>query len=452
MMNNSALTTKAKGIGIYFILGLLILLFYYRDILDHEFSKMLFVLPLIGYSLISNYRSTIYLIALLMPLSFGLSTGYIFPIILMIYFVKKKKVPYKTIAFVFVLMFLEYIHYPFYLSNISFDPSIHLNYFSAWFIVAYLLYNLDKDVDVNRFLYFFCIGTIIFSVFVTWHSLKIFDTTGYQLGEARIGVVGMEDELESGKIYLRANPNTLAYFSVTAISVILVQLFRKQINIIFAIFSLIVLVVTGGMTMSRTWFILVGFSVLVFVMMNNRNGFKNVMISLLLLLVLLSIVMKTGDFISLLTERFYGDNTMSGRTGIFEYYNNVFLNNLDIFAIGTGAINYLKILGYRHAIHNGIQQILVCYGVVGFILLMIPFVRRIMVLCKKLSGVGTLMYLLPIIVVVVFLQTIQSIMPHQLLFPLVPAIGVLSLDQHLGSNRIKGNNNLKKHMSNWIAK
>lgn len=77
-------------IALWVLFVLLLLLFYRRDIGNQDFSKMFFVLPIVGYALFAPRQYIVYLLALIMPLSFGLSTGYIFPIVLLFYFLKKK--------------------------------------------------------------------------------------------------------------------------------------------------------------------------------------------------------------------------------------------------------------------------------------------------------------------------------------------------------------------------
>lgn len=95
-----------------------------------------------------------------------------------------------------------------------------------------------------------------------------------------------------------------------------------------------------------------------------------------------------GDYLDVFMDRFKGDKTMSGRTDIFGFYHNAFISNLDIFLIGAGAIHYMDALHYDHATHNGIQQILICYGITGFTMILLPLVMRFNNLRRKMSCVG----------------------------------------------------------------
>lgn len=378
---------RTADFALWGLFVLLLILFYRRDIGNLEFSKMFFIMPLIGYALVAPREYIVYLLAIIMPLSFGLSTGYIFPFVLLIYFIKKRELPVRTIIFIVLLITLEFVHYPFYDFEADMDMSVFLNYFSAWFIVAYFIFNVDNKVDVDKFLFWFCLAIVVLCLFVSWHSLMIFDTTGYEMGEARVGTVGMKGALDDGKIYLRANPNTLGYYSVTAISILLLQIFRKHINTLVAFGMITLLVLTGGLTMSRTWLVLLVFNIIIFLAFNNKKGFKTIFFSGLILLMLAMIVFVSGDLFDIFMERFTGDKTMSGRTDIFGFYSNAFINNLDVFFIGAGAIHYMDALHYDHATHNGIQQILICYGMIGFILIMTPLVKRFNILRKRMGGV-----------------------------------------------------------------
>ena len=378
---------RKAEVALWGLFVMLLFLFYRRDIGNVEFSKMFFILPIIGCALITPREFIVYLLALIMPLSFGLSTGYIFPIVLLIYFIKKHELPIKTVGFVLLIMLLEFVHYPFYDFEAEMDMSVLLNYFSAWFIAAYFIFNSDSKVDVDKFLFWFCIATAVLCIFVSWHSLMIFDTTGYEMGEARVGTIGMKGDLEEGKIYLRANPNTLGYYSVTAISILMLQIYRKRINTWVAFGMITLLVLTGGLTMSRTWLVLLAVNVIIFITSNNKKSLKTILFSGIILFMLAMIVFIAGDFFDLFIERFYGDKTMSGRTEILDFYNDALKNNLDVFFIGAGAIHYMDALHYDHATHNGIQQILVCYGVTGLILIITPLIMRFKRLRRKMGGV-----------------------------------------------------------------
>lgn len=375
-------------IALWVLFVLLLLLFYRRDIGNQDFSKMFFVLPIVGYALFAPRQYIVYLLALIMPLSFGLSTGYIFPIVLLFYFLKKKELPVRTLVFVLALMALEYIHYPFYDFEAKADLSTVLNYFSAWFIVAYFIFHADKKVDIDKFLFWFSLATVILCLFVSWHSIMIFDTTGYEMDEVRVGTVGMKGDLEDGKIFLRANPNTLGFYSVTAISLLLIQIIRKKMNTWIAFGMIALLVVTGGLTMSRTWLVLLVFNVMVFMALSSKNGLKAVLFSFVILGMFALILFFAGDYLDVFMDRFKGDKTMSGRTDIFGFYHNAFISNLDIFLIGAGAIHYMDALHYDHATHNGIQQILICYGITGFTMILLPLVMRFNNLRRKMSCVG----------------------------------------------------------------
>lgn len=420
-------------VALYGIVGWLLLLFYWRDILDQDFSKILFILPIIVYSIIVSSQYIAYLMALLLPLSFGLSTGYIFPIVLIIYFYKIKKFPTNAVLFTVLIIVIELIHYPFYTFTINTEMSTYLNYFSAWFIVAYFVSNIDERVDAKRFLLFFCLAVVILSFFITWHSVIAFDTIGYELEGTRIGDTGIIGAEEDGKIYLRANANTLGYFSITAISILLLLLYRKSVHFSIAILLLAILIITGGMTMSRTWLVLLAFVFFAFLSVNSRGGFKSILLGGIILGLLTILILFTRDYLDIFLERFSGDKTLSGRTEIISFYNDALFNNIDILFSGTGAIHYVKVLNYDHAIHNGTQQVLVCYGLTGFFLLTIPLLMRILKLKKRLNVKGKVLYYTPLIVVLFFLQTIQSINPHQLMFPLIPAIWALSLNNNVGT-------------------
>ena len=95
-----------------------------------------------------------------------------------------------------------------------------------------------------------------------------------------------------------------------------------------------------------------------------------------------------------MTTRFEVDDITNGRTTIFQAYNDFLRDNPSYIPFGAGLLFHRQITELR-AIHNGFQQVLVSWGIVGcfIIAIMIINLYKAASLSKKFEP----MYLLPMI-------------------------------------------------------
>ena len=122
--------------------------------------------------------------------------------------------------------------------------------------------------------------------------------------------------------------------------------------------------------------------------------------------------------------RFEEDNfaTAGGRTDLFKEYNDFMAQNPRYWLAGTGVVHYKEICNCSNSIHNGIQQIYVCHGIIGVLL----FSFVIVGFYKKYHKAKLIQYL-PFIAVFIFDQSIQFLHPHFLMFPFICASCALKL-------------------------
>ena len=411
------------NIILYSLIFFLIFLFYRRDILDLDISKYLFIVPIIVSSLVLPYQYTYSILALIMPLSFGLSTGYLYPILISILYYRKRAYFAIPIIFVIVSFCYEFVHYPFYSFVPDSSPNLVLNYLSTLFLVALFFRNEDLMLDKDLFIKMFCIGSAILCLFIVWHTTILIDSVDIFTGNIRIGDTGILDEMElSGKIYLRANANNMAYFSIVSISLLLIQFFDKRIPLIEFIILIGVLFLCGLTTMSRTWFICLAILLFTFFNKIGNTGFLKTIFFILIAVGGIYFIISNEDFSTAIIERFTGDKTAGGRTSIFAEYNDFFFNHPAVILFGTGVLNYKKVAMLEHSTHNAIQQIYVCNGLIGGILLIGVFFFTVANIWIKRNRMVSKVYLLPLIISILFLQTLQILNPCILLLPLIPSI------------------------------
>ena len=111
------------------------------------------------------------------------------------------------------------------------------------------------------------------------------------------------------------------------------------------------------------------------------------------------------------------------RTNIFRKYMEVFFVNSRFVFLGAGVTQTNAVTGMGASMHNGLQQILVCCGSLGFLLYMYALGTPVVKTCSKRKI--PLVYWLPLLSVIAFTQTIQFLNPMMLMLPY--AIGIYSL-------------------------
>ena len=424
--------SKKEQLGLMVLTIFLFVLFFVRDVREYDIGKMILILPILLYTFTTKTENLYPLLALLMPLSFGLSTGFIFPFIILLLIMRKMGAWQKSVVFAGFFVVYEVIHYSFYSAGIPrFEPATVLALGYNIFFVAYFL-NCDKLwFDKDRFLLFFCIGTSIFIICVLGHSIHNFGLMGVFSGYYRLGSEGIGEEVEyTGLVYFRANANTMAYYSVTCISLLVILLKRKTINFVLAIILFVIFVFGGLTTLSRTWALSLFLLAFLYILTLKRHRIRGIALLLLFSIMVLFILMQFDAIYSAFADRFNNDTLETGgsRTIIFEAYNDYLMSNHDALLFGVGVMHHNLVCmvdSTAHSTHNSLQQLVVSYGLIGAVIFLFSFFWCIFKLYHK--GRENSMYLLPLVLVLFFLQTIQLFYPVALMLPLIPAAVVVSM-------------------------
>ena len=105
-----------------------------------------------------------------------------------------------------------------------------------------------------------------------------------------------------------------------------------------------------------------------------------------------------------LLSRFESDETGSGRTWIFEDYNQYMVENLWVMFWGVGLNNFQEKVMTTYNIstavpHNGIQEIVVAWGIPGLILVTL-LIAVMIAQSKKYGTRKTLLNYIPLIILI----------------------------------------------------
>lgn len=305
-------------------------------------------------------------------------------------------------------------------NSFSYYPLTQINQIFLYFgylLIFFYYIMMDKDKKENKkVILFYSIGLSVTLLIICIGVLQNpLDSVFHGEGEVR-GAMGFGGD--SGSTHFVANANNLAYFSIVLIA-LLVSL-KKQVfssNIIF-LALLIIAVLAGTLSRSRTWIILT--ILLILVEFLSRKGTAK--ITFLGSGVALGLVAFYffSDFIDSAIDGFLvrlelgNISTAGNRTVLMREYFDYMSDHIEYMFSGTGAIYYREITRCSNSCHNAFQQIYVAYGVLGCLFFSLAIIRSI----ASRNRSSNILNYLPFIVALFFIQSIQLLNPFHLMVPL----------------------------------
>jgi hypothetical protein len=335
--------------------------------------------------------------------------------------VKKKKISAIPVVLIIAFILLELFCSYWYL---HFDGIEVLEYFLNLGIFFIMLYdNSNKNIRVCLDMFF--VGVLVFSMVVVISGLISAPSNWIELfakGWFRFG----ESSVTSGTMALRGNANELAYYCITGLTVGLLTLnYKKGMTKIITLIAMVIIGYGGVLSLSRSFVIvfLVLLILFFFSRIKSPKAFFLVIVTFAVTTYLSMLYLKNNpELLEGFLSRF-SDSTISsggGRfTGLARQWDS-FLNIPRCWLIGTGVTQYIDILGGTASIHNMLSQVIICYGIPAGIIFLVAIISPI--LSKSNCNRKRMDLWLPLIAVILFVQTIQFLNPYSLMFPYV--IGV----------------------------
>lgn len=418
-MLGKPLINRQSILWIYIILlsGMLCL----RDVAGYDMSKYIFVIFILVISIASNYQTLLSVISFTLPLLCGLPGNYLLPVwtVLVIYHqYVNKTLNLLSVIFCLIILIWELIVcslYPYDFSVMS-----YISYASSLCLMCMLV--SEKGLfDYRMPIVCFCIGccvllAIIFTMYIKDPSLMFTE------GGVRMGGDVYADE---GKMVLRTNANNIGYLSVSAIACLLTLFYYRKIKLLPFIILVSAAFVFGMYSVSRTWAILVLVTLVLYLLFQRKNRILGFFMLSVFVLAFVVYFMNNELMLAAFVDRFTGYNIETGgeRFTLFAEYNNFLFSHPLNFIFGTGAQLYKQVTEIYYSTHNGLQQIWLSYGVVGFALFMSAYV----VLLKQNYVKGQFMACMPMLIVFMFIQTIQFLNPYSAMFPFIVAFLVMKM-------------------------
>lgn len=307
------------------------------------------------------------------------------------------------------LMALELSHGVFY----DFALYEFLRNFAELMVCTLILMCEHKKINYPLIVRTLAISSIVMLSIVL---INLFQTNGVNFQGIFAGTYrfGVEDSAKTPNT-INYNPNAIGFMANISIAGLLqLSLAKKKHVIDYPMIA--VLLFFGLLTLSRTFLIVFALVVILFICSISATPLKKVKITTIIVLLVVSsvfILLKTVPIvIERLISRFMVEDISNGRNDLFAFYNDHIFSSLQYLLYGVGIQNYgdkmLDIHGsYINVCHNGTQEILVCWGLIGLALFTWYIVE--MILGTKKDFKRGLINFIPLIITLVDVQSGQLI-------------------------------------------
>ena len=415
----------ASKVLIILILGIILLLVV-RDILGFAFNKYIIVGFTIACFIIADTESVPSMLSFMFPLSWGLPYTYIFSVAIVIYWIKRRKIPKATFVLLLLFSTLEILASAYYPET---NYIYIVKYLSVIAIFFTFLYDLKIDkASVVRFFYY---GLIVLCAIIIISTIKSAPSNWLYLFSRGWFRFGEKQAIDNDGMMLKVNANTLAYYSVVGMSIGFYYIKNNGYKGKWIlILSIALLTISGVFTVSRSWIIVAVICFFMFIL-EESHSLKGTIVGILatvgIFFIGYQIVQRTPEILQGILGRFNEqDITSAGaRTDLFSAYNRAFWSNARFPLLGTGVTQYRAMIKISNSFHNMIQQIIVSYGIPCGIV----FFAGMFAPLRRIKGAKpSIINWIPFVAVMLFTQTIQFINPEALMLPYIISIYILILE------------------------
>ena len=378
-------------------------LFVVRNVLSVEFPVSIYLVWVALMAFVFDDTEIKALIISFMPLVPGFQSKYavlICMIVLIIKYFKQLRIP-PFIFCVILLMFWEFLH----LNEGYATTAEYLSGFAPLMCLAVVVSLPDKHEDISVFsrvlAVSLAVGSLILianTVLGSHQSLMSLVQSGFRLGE-------VEEALNYQITY---NANGLGFLcNMTVVGLLSNIYFKRSKKIDY--FLMIFAIVIGCLTVSRTFLLCLAGTIALYILLQNKApSYKiRLFITILLLIGIALLVLKlvAPDIIDNYVMRFSADDITGGRAYLSDFYNDFIISTPKNFLYGIGIQNInTKIMALKgvdvNVPHNGYQQMLVAWGIVG-LLLMLVFIFCLVLYARKKNPRVPLMCYLPLVLLLI---------------------------------------------------
>ena len=403
ILNISRYSLWQNNTIVFTLVGLL-LLFFLRDCLYINLPFFVFILYL-TVAFIFFKRVDFLALGCVMPLfTHGLQTYLVLGIAMIVFFIRAKKIKLeKTLILLFVLLLYEALHYFLY----KFDFGEYLRYVVIYLYIG-IMVTENQDVSREKRIQICKVFSITYLFVMLIIYLQMYNLMGNNnLFSVRFGSLAkLRNEQYVG---LYDNANMIALYSLLSL-VICVKVIKNGGNKYVWCIILLLSATVGFLTQSKTFFICLGIYILIVahkILSSKKTSIskKIFVLSGITFLSIFSYLLLFSNMISVVWGRFGAtDDLFSDRGGVFTGYHRFLMNNPLVLLLGTG-LQRFDVCGIANAPHNAIQETIVCFGIIGFFIVL-GIVLSIVKQQKRKNGTQRTDYDL-LIMYFAFIQSIQ---------------------------------------------
>jgi hypothetical protein len=364
---------KNKRTIFYIEMGILYAAIFVRNILAISFPILLLLVITSLIALDNRHDEILALCISCIPMSAAFQYKYLLFICIFVYILKYSKdirITWRILPLLFMFLW-ELLHgfrYTFSLYEV-------LRSFSELVFCSFLITLNRKKTDYVMICRMLAITSVFMMSIVLINLLKAnaFNFLLIFRGSYRFGI-GNTAVRNFGVNY---NANQLGFICNLSISGLLQLILSKKHNKADYLL-IVVLILFGIITMSRTFLVCLALLFMMFVCMGNEKAsvkFKRIFsVVLILVLIAFFVYLFMPDVFNSFVKRFFEEDISNGRIELFLFYNEHLLSDIRYLFFGVGIQNFTRslanIYGYvNNVCHNGIQEILVCWGIPGLFMM-----------------------------------------------------------------------------------
>ena len=404
-----------KGI---IVLAITVILIALRDCLNFSIGSNIFSgICLIGSLFLSQKERFVYLFSLL-PFSRGLPYSEMILIVLAIdiadaALVKKEcKIRigmYLPILGVIVIEILDTIKYGI--------DNVELIYLVFYMLVATYAVDFHAFQDEEEtYIYGYSTCTIVAIALVVIREISELGLNYIFTYNVRFGAN------TNGRMVTNFNSNELGLYCVVAICLLMVLNLKRNKKSAFAM--AVLLSMLGLVSISRTFIMLMVVSWFFYLILSKASITKGLAVAIAFSIAFLVVQSLVPNFVDWIKNYFVArSHTSGGRMNlVVDYFNWSFA---DMWTILFGYSEYYTQILNSTAAHNGIQEIMVCWGIVGLVICLLWFDMLIRYSCNGIRKSPD--QWLPALVFFAFIQSVQLFTMHGYLLLMVLALSVLGM-------------------------
>lgn len=418
--------TKKLSASAMFIL-VIILMLVVRDLMNVEINKYIFVAVIVGFAVFSSKTEIPVMLCFLFPLLWGLPYTWFIAPVTIIYLLKKRTIQIKAVILILFFFLAELVASMWYPEDGIVNIIKYLSVMAVFFVLLY-----DMEADQKKCINAFVAGLVVLCSVIVIKTLMTAPSNWLTLfvnGQYRFGMQQVE---ETSDITLKVNANNLAYYSIVGIAICMVGIdrFKKEYRV-FAIILLLFFVLVGTLSLSRSWMLVTAICIILFLVgraKSFKSVFQTVLIGLIACLAVIYAVRLVPELRDGFVQRWHSSDALdaNGRVELFIQYHEIWVSNLKYILIGTGVTQYKQMTGVYHGLHNMLQQLFISYGLIGAPVFLYGMFSPVV---KGLKNTSLILWI-PMVAVLLFVQTIQFVYPEALMLPFVIALYILRMDDN----------------------